>query len=549
MKKLSYKPTIALIGAGYWGKNLARNFFELGALHTICDVNLPLLETYREKYPEVPLVNDFEKVLDTPEIKQIVIAAPAFKHFALAKQALEKGKDVYVEKPLCMTSKEGEELIKIAEKNARILMVGHLLHYHPYVQKIQEMIGSGEIGKLQYIISNRMNLGSYRTEENALWNFAPHDISVILSLCGHRLPTGVRCVGDAYLSKGVADMTMTTLQFEGGVRSHNYVSWLHPFKEQKLTVIGSDAMIVFDDTLPWDEKLVIYRNHVKWVEGHIPQVDNNQAEPVVVPQKEPLKEECLHFLKSCQERTIPKTDGHEGLRVLKVLQAAQSSLVSNGELRCPNQEHDQSLVKPKAYDAHPSAIIDPSSSIGKGCKIWQFSHVMKGALLGDECNLGQNVVVSPDVTLGKNVKVQNNVSIYSGVTCEDHVFLGPSMVFTNITNPRSEIVRRDQYLPTLIRKGATIGANATILCGIEIGSYAFIGAGAVVTKDVKPHSLILGNPGRHVGWMSRAGFKLDLPPSLAKGEEKRAVCPDSGEEYILKGEVLEYHTSREPATV
>ncbi|MCF8234510.1 MAG: N-acetyltransferase [Bacteroidales bacterium] len=182
------------------------------------------------------------------------------------------------------------------------------------------------------------------------------------------------------------------------------------------------------------------------------------------------------------------------------------------------------------YFAHETAVIDQPSKIGKGTKIWHFSHIMKNCELGENCNIGQNVVVSPEVKLGNNVKVQNNVSIYTGVICEDDVFLGPSMVFTNIVNPRSAVVRRGDYVRTAVKKGASIGANATIVCGHDIGKYAFIGAGAVVTKEVPPYALVIGNPARHVGWMSEYGHRLKFD------ENRLAVCPESGEKYKLENE-------------
>jgi UDP-2-acetamido-3-amino-2,3-dideoxy-glucuronate N-acetyltransferase len=182
----------------------------------------------------------------------------------------------------------------------------------------------------------------------------------------------------------------------------------------------------------------------------------------------------------------------------------------------------------KEYFAHETAVVDEGCKIGTGTKIWHFSHIMSGCEIGEKCNIGQNVVVSPGVVLGKNVKVQNNVSIYTGVICEDDVFLGPSMVFTNIRNPRSAVIRKDQYVKTLVKKGATIGANSTIVCGITIGEFAFIGAGAVVVKDVPDYGLVLGNPARHVGWMSEFGHRLDFDKNGI------AVCPESGEKYILK---------------
>lgn len=184
------------------------------------------------------------------------------------------------------------------------------------------------------------------------------------------------------------------------------------------------------------------------------------------------------------------------------------------------------------YFAHSTAVIDEGATIGAESKIWHFSHIMSNAILGERCNLGQNVVVSPGVTLGDNVKVQNNVSIYTGVICEDDVFLGPSMVFTNITNPRSAVNRRGQYEKTVVGKGASIGANATIVCGHDIGEYAFIGAGAVVTKTVKPFALMVGNPARQIGWMSKAGHRLIF------NEQGRATCPETGENYLLENDQI-----------
>lgn len=182
----------------------------------------------------------------------------------------------------------------------------------------------------------------------------------------------------------------------------------------------------------------------------------------------------------------------------------------------------------KKYFAHKSAVIDEGCKIGKGTRIWHFSHIMTGSEIGENCNIGQNVVIAPGVRLGENVKIQNNVSVYSGVICEDDVFLGPSMVFTNIINPRSAVIRRDKYIPTLVEKGASIGANATIICGNKIGRYAFVGAGAVVTKEVKSYALVVGNPARQTGWMSENGHKLIF------GEDGIAICPESGEKYKLE---------------
>jgi len=562
----SSRRTLALVGAGYWGKNLARNFNALGVLHTLCDRSAKTLQSYGADYDGVKKIDSFDAVLADAEVRQVAIAAPAELHHRLAKAALLAGKDVYVEKPLCLDIAEAQELVSLASKSGRILMVGHLLQYHPCILELQRMIGQGDLGKLQYITSNRLNLGKIRQEENALWSFAPHDISVILSLVGGQLPERIQCTGESYLTPRVADTTLTALKFAGGVRAHVYVSWLNPFKEQKLTVVGSKGMVVFDDTKPWGEKLIIHRDYLTWQDGRTPTPTKSEGVRLDVLQSEPLRNECEHFLECCAQRKSPRTDGAEGVRVLQVLKAAQASLDRDGDpvdggrgavtsgratvgelgntekleagIRSfqPAPDGDERVTadaKPP-YFAHPTAVIDEGAKIGAGTKIWHFSHIMPGAEIGEGCNLGQNVVVSPGVKLGRNVKVQNNVSIYTGVTVEDDVFLGPSCVLTNVINPRSAVSRKHEYKATLIKQGASIGANATIVCGVTLGRYCFIAAGAVVTKDVPDFALMMGTPARQKGWMSRHGERIELP----NDGEAEAVCPASGERYRLFGKIL-----------
>jgi UDP-2-acetamido-3-amino-2,3-dideoxy-glucuronate N-acetyltransferase len=560
---------LALIGAGYWGKNLARNFHSLGVLHTICDASSATLDTYGSDYAGVQKTTDPNTLFANPVIKQIAIAAPAVLHYQLVKNALSAGKDIFVEKPLCLDTDQAEELVKLADVQGRILMVGHLLQYHPCIQRLQTLVGQGELGKLHYITSNRLNLGKIRREENALWSFAPHDISVILSVIANQLPEQVRCTGEAYLSTGVADTTLTQMRFAGGVRAHIYVSWLNPFKEQKLTVVGSHGMAVFDDTRPWPEKLSLHRHYITWQGGQIPTPNKSNGEHVVVPEAEPLRQECQHFLDCCCERLTPRTDGQEGLRVLRVLKAAQASLETDGEATSPSIPHrapsieqrapsltstspqaarsplpaPSSVLEAPSYFVHPTAIVDDGAEIGEGTKIWHFCHVMKGAKIGKKCVFGQNVNVDGGTIIGNNVKVQNNVSIYTGIEIEDDVFLGPSCVLTNVTNPRSQVNRHSLYEKTVIKRGATIGANATIVCGVTIGRYAFIGAGAVVTKDVPDYALMLGNPARQKGWMSRHGHILKNPDKAGI-----MVCPESGYRYQLNGaELRAESTEQKPA--
>lgn len=522
---------LALVGAGYWGKNLARNFNVLGALHTLCDPAQAALDQYGADYAAVRKATRFEEVLADQAITQVAIAAPAALHYELAKAALLAGKDVFVEKPLCLEAAQGQELVELAEKGGLVLMVGHLLQYHPCVQKIQSLLAEGDLGKLHYITSNRLNLGKIRREENALWSFAPHDISVILSLSGHLVPERISCTGGSYLTSGVADTTLTAMRFAGGVRAHVFVSWLNPFKEQKLTVVGSNGMVVFDDTRPWNEKLLLHRRYLTWTNGQIPTPNKLKGEVVTVSESEPLRNECAHFLECCRDRRKPRTDGPEGLRVLHVLQAAQRSLDKDGEAVYPAPPPPASSLKSPAsqYYVHPTAVVDDGAEIGKGTKIWHFSHIMKGAKIGERCIFGQNVNVDGGTVIGNNVKVQNNVSIYTGIVIEDDVFLGPSCVLTNVTNPRSQVNRHSLYERTLIRRGATLGANATIVCGVTLGRYCFIGAGAVVTKDVADYALVLGNPARQHAWMSRHGHILKNP-----GPDGIMICPESGYRYRLE---------------
>ncbi len=238
-------PSVAVIGSGYWGKNLVRNFSSLGALSMVCDSHTDTLRMLSEQYPQCRTVTSFQEVLHDASIQAVAIATPAETHGNMFREALLAGKDVFVEKPLCLSAEEGRGLVALAKERGRILMVGHLLWYHPAILKLKSLIESGELGRIQYIYSNRLNLGKIRREENILWSFAPHDISVILGLLGE-MPNAVQAQGGNYLHEQIADITVTLLSFPSGVKAHIFVSWLHPFKEQKLIVVGDRKMAVFD---------------------------------------------------------------------------------------------------------------------------------------------------------------------------------------------------------------------------------------------------------------------------------------------------------------
>jgi len=503
---------IAVIGTGYWGKNLIRNFWEIGALKLICDKNEDALNHFREQYPGLETCFALSDVLTRSDIQAVVLATPAESHYLLARESLLAGKHVFVEKPLALSEKEGLEIIRISEERKRILMIGHLLQYHPVFIRLKELVQNGDLGRINYIYSHRLNLGKIRREENILWSFAPHDISMILGLAGEA-PEAVTATGGNYLHKKIADVTTTHLEFPSGLRSHIFVSWLHPFKEQKLVVVGDRKMAVFDDTLPWPDKLVVYKHSINW-QGNVPVPSKAEAVKVEVSPLEPLKRECEHFLECIANQMEPTTSGDEGLRVLRVLNAAQASLDDNGKrILLTNEirgEGAGAFPGPKTgdYYVHESAIVDDGVDVGKDTKIWCFSHILSRSKIGKGCTIGQNVTIGPDVVIGDHCKIQNNVSVYKGVTLEDGVFCGPSMVFTNVFNPRAEISKMDQSRSTIVKRGCTIGANATIICGVNLGSYSFIGAGAVVNRDVPDFALIIGNPGKQIGWVCECGETL-----------------------------------------
>jgi UDP-2-acetamido-3-amino-2,3-dideoxy-glucuronate N-acetyltransferase len=323
-------PRIALIGNGWWGKNIGRNLHELGVLAVVADSDAERLSFAEEKFPGVGLHRDAQEVLDRTDIDAVCIAAPAAAHAAIGTAALRAGKDVFVEKPLALQVEEGRALVEEAEKRGRILMVGHLLQYHPAVLKLKEIVAGGRLGALRYIYSNRLNLGKVRREENILWSFAPHDIDIIMLLAGS-MPGKVLAVGASYLQPRIADTTVTHLFFEGSLQAHIYVSWLHPFKDQRLVVVGSDAMAVFDDVKPGD-KLVIHRGKVDVEEGKPIVVTQSPAVPVDCGSGEPLRAEMEHFIACVGERKRPRTDGAVGLRVLAVLQACQRSMGRGGTI-------------------------------------------------------------------------------------------------------------------------------------------------------------------------------------------------------------------------
>lgn len=318
-------PRVGVIGCGHWGRNIVRTVQALGALRAVADPSEAGRAQARTLAPDAAIFDDAEALLAGADLDAIMIATPAETHYALARRAIDGGLDVFVEKPMTICVDEARDLVARADDAGRVLMVGHLLEYHPAVLRLARLIRDGELGSVRYLISNRLNLGKIRTEENALWSFAPHDIAVILRLTGD-MPIEIVATGGSYITPNIADVTITQMLFSSGVRAHIFVSWLHPFKEQKLIVIGSARMAVFDDVA---KELVLYDQRVDWQAGQ-PVPVRGEGQIVPFDSDEPLREECSHFLACVADRCRPRTCGRSGLSVLEILHAAQRSLMTNG---------------------------------------------------------------------------------------------------------------------------------------------------------------------------------------------------------------------------
>lgn len=490
---------IVVIGCGYWGKNHVRVLKELGHLYGVCDSDIDKVADVRKCYNlglrNVGASANYKNFLESYKVDAVVIATPPETHAQIAIDALQAGKHVLVEKPMAMTTLDAELMMENADANKKVLMVGHILEYHPAIQALKKYVFDGNLGKIRYIYSNRLNIGRVRRSEDVLQSFAPHDIGIITSMLGVS-PTAVEVKETCYLTPGVSDVAVMHLDFSQiGVKAHIFVSWVHPVKEQRLVVIGEKGMAVFDDQS--NEKVRIYKHQVEFKEGEsVVYIKKAQYELLdgAFKMAEPLKNELKHFVVSCEKGTSPYTNGNYGYEVVDILERAQKEPTGTIEL-VDHLVNKHDLWKIAGISVHESSFIDDDVEIGAGTKIWHFCHIQKGAKIGKNCVIGQNVNIGPGVEIGDNVKIQNNVSVYEGVKIEDDVFLGPSCVFTNVRIPAQ--FGRKVFEITVVRKGAIIGANATIVCGVEIGENAFIGAGSVVTKDVGANQVLFGNPAKY----------------------------------------------------
>ena len=311
------KKNIAIVGCGYWGKNLVRNFSELGALYSVSDTNAETANNYANKYHVKNLT--FNEIINDSNIKGVVLTVPAKLHALLSIEAMNKGKHVFVEKPLALNVTDAKLMIETAKKNNVKLMVGHLLNYHPIFKKIKKLVNDGQIGKIEYIQSSRLSFGKFRSEEDVVWSFAPHDISMILSLAEEK-PSIVKCNSKSIIKENHADIANIYIEFPSGLKSNISVSWINPIKEAKLVITGTSSILIFDDTKTWDEKLTLY-SYILEGSKQFSNLKKLSEKFIKIPEEEPLKNECQHFVNMLEGDQEPFTNGDEGMKVVEVLSA------------------------------------------------------------------------------------------------------------------------------------------------------------------------------------------------------------------------------------
>lgn len=574
------KLDLLVVGCGKWGTNIIKTAHAMQCLAAVIDSDSSSFNILKERFPSIQgtaMYNSLSEALDKHKRAAVVVATPPSTHFKVAMQALSQGRHVFIEKPICDSTADAQTLVSEARKQGCVLMVDHLLQYSLPHRRLLHLVSTGYVGDVKRVRMRRVNFGTIRTVEDVLWSFCPHDLSILLALL--RGPssssspapdnvsnktgvhaTSIACHGQFTVSDHISDYVNLFINFSSGAHAHVEASWLHPLKERQVVVYGTEGSIILNEAMPDPNvpKIQIYKWSAKRradgtaVDAKISQdqldkylEEHPETKSVAFSSdSQPLRSALEHFLDCAKNNNTPRTDGEEALRVLTLLNAASESIVNNGSAipinnhplhtnHSSNDSPASAQKKPslngttKDFFAHESAILDDGAIVGQGTKIWHFSHIMGGARIGRDCNIGQNVFIGGKAVLGHGVKVQNNVSIYDAVKIDDNVFLGPSCVLTNVKTPRSHISRKHEFLTTHVKQGVTVGANATIVCGVILGEFSFIGAGAVVTKHVPAHALVYGNPATIHGWVSTTGVRL------VSENEETLKCPESNETYRL----------------
>ena len=536
---MSAAPTrVGVIGAGHWGPNLIRNLHESGRSRVVAigDRDARRLERIAARYPDVSCVPTADAVLERDDLDAVVIATPTSTHHAFARAALERGLHVFVEKPLARTVAEAEDLVALAARAGRVLLVGHVFLFNEGVRAVKERIDAGSLGNVQYVQSVRSNLGPVRTDVSALWDLAAHDVSIFGFWLGGP-PLRATGKGAVYLNPGIEDVVFATLEYPGGVLANLHATWLSPRKVRQITVVG-------------DRQMLVVRRHGPRRAGARPRQGRHR------PARRSAGGRQLRELSVVDPRRrrhdAARARGRAAARRVRALPRLHPRRRDPG--RRPGGGHrgrarpgrDRALAAqrqrrgravsvspPRGVSVHPQALCE-SDRIGPETRIWAFAHVMAGARIGARCNIGEAVFVESDVVIGDDVTVKNGVALYNGVTLDDETFVGPQAVFTNDLRPRSGRFKRpvETFLPTPVARGATVGANATVLCGHAIGAWGMVAAGAVVVDDVAPHALVAGVPALRVAWVCMCAETL--------GEDLR--CGRCGREYRPTGAGLERGT-------
>lgn len=478
---------VAIIGCGYWGSNLIRVFAQLEQchIHTCCDSEKSKLEKVKSIYPYINITSNYQDVLNNSEIDAIILATPVYSHFNMAKLALLANKHVLVEKPMTSLSKESKELIELANQKNKILMVDHTFEFEPAIRQIKKIIELGDIGDIYYINASWLNLGLLRPDVNVVFDLATHIFSII-NYITNKQPISVKASGNTYVSNNnLEEMANLIVKYPDKLIANINVSWLEPYKTRKMVIVGSKKMLVFDLLQPQEQLKVFDKGvDINNTENKISYRSGDVFSPNVQPV-EPLKEMAKHFLSCIVESKKPLTSGENGLTVAKLLEAAEQSLKNNGIEIELNKNTSCEVI------------------FGKDLKVFQPQLTnLYGCEIGDNTKIGAFVEVQKNAKIGKNCKISTHSFICEGVVIEDDVFIGHGVKFINDKYPRATLngvlqSEKDwKVVPTIVKKGASIGTNSTILCGITIGENSIIGAGSVVTKNIPPNSIAYGNPAK-----------------------------------------------------
>ena len=503
------KMNIGVIGCGYWGPNLIRNLKEISEanLDYICDIDGNKLIAMKKKYPSLKITKDYQMILNDSSIDAVVIALPVSKHYSIAKEALLKNKHVLVEKPLTASVSESEELVRIAKEKGLVLMVDHTFEYSPAINKMKQIIESGELGDIYYIKTEWLNLGLLQPNVNVVWDLATHIISIVNYITG-LAPLSVNANAKGYLREEIQEIAQAKIKYPKNISVYITVSWLEPKKTRQVTIVGSKKMLIYDLTNE-EEPLKIYDKGVSIIQEATdirPSKMEYRFGDIYSPHiknAEPLSIMCSHFIECIKNNTTPLSDGESGLRVVRVLEAMEQSIQENGkEIILGNNINNvkKNFLKFEQKNENPSEL---GVKLANNVKIFQPNLTnLYGCEIGENTKIGAFVEIQKNAKIGKNCKISSHSFVCEGVIIEDEVFIGHGVIFINDKYPQSTTNGKLQtendwkVVPTFVKKGASIGSNATILCGVTIGENAIVGAGSVVTKDVLPNTVVAGNPAR-----------------------------------------------------